>query len=57
MIISEQQLVFLMDVLKDSIKGAIDISGQFSVSFRQRVELYAQILNQQSDKLIEVKDD
>ncbi len=56
MIITEKQILCLLDVLKDSIKRSISITGHFSISHEQRTELYSVILNQQSDKLIEVKD-
>lgn len=46
MIITEKQLLCLIDILKDSIKGPIEVSGQFTISVKQRVELYSAILNQ-----------
>ncbi len=55
MIITEKQLLCLIDILKDSIKGSIEVHGQFTISAQQRVELYSEILNQQSDKLREIE--
>lgn len=54
MIISEKQLLLLIDILKDSVK--LNIDNQFCISFEQRVELYRVILKQQSDVLREIKE-
>lgn len=55
--LSEKQIMCLIDILKDSIKGTVEIAGQFSISAEQRRELYSVILNQQSDKLKVIEDD
>ena len=55
MIISEKQLFCLIDVLKDSLKD-VQIDGQFAISRLQRNELYANILNQQPEKLIKIEE-
>lgn len=55
MIITEKQLMVLMDILKDSFKGSVEIDNQFSVERKQRVALYEIILNQQSDMLREIE--
>ena len=50
MIITEKQLLCLIDILKDTIKY-MELDGQFSISRSQRHELMTAIINQQSDKL------
>lgn len=50
MIISEKQLLCLIDILKDTLKY-IEMDGQFSISRSQRHELMTAIINQQSDQL------
>lgn len=57
MIISEKQILCLLDILKDSIKIGVEISGQFIISHEQRRDLYQDIISQQSEKLIEIKDE
>lgn len=55
MIISEKQILALFQILRDSFLS-MDM-GKCSISFESRSTLYNTILNQQSEKLIEVKDD
>jgi hypothetical protein len=50
MIITEKQLICLMDILKDTLRG-ITLSGQYGINHEQRRELYEIIINQQSQKL------
>jgi hypothetical protein len=52
MLITEKQLLILIDVLKDSLC----IVGHFCIPKQQRIDLYSAILNQQSDKLKEIKE-
>lgn len=55
--ITEKQLLCLVDILKDSFNSQIEISSQFTITRGHRVSLYSAILNQQSDRIIEVKDE
>ena len=48
MIITEKQLFCLVTILKESITG-INIKDQFCIPFDERVQLFAQILNQQEN--------
>lgn len=50
MIITEKQLICLMDVLKDTLHATL-FDKDFSIDHEQRVELYGCIINQQSNKL------
>lgn len=50
MIITEKQLLLLLDVLKDSVRN----DGIFSIIQSQRRALYEAIMNQQSDLLKEI---
>lgn len=53
MIISEKQLIMLMETLTDTLKLG---DFPFTYSYETRLDLANKILNQQSQKLIEVKD-
>jgi len=50
--ITEKQLQILMMILSDSIKVDMNI---FCVSYKCRVSLYEQIINQQSEIINEIK--
>ena len=54
MIITEKQIVLLLDILKDSLRG-IQVQGQFSILYESRKELYLEIMNQQSEELKDIK--
>ncbi len=51
--ITENQLFGLVNILKDSVQS--DLRGFFSFDFKTRIDLYNNILNQQSDKLVEIE--
>ena len=51
--ISEKQLQLLFQTLIDSI--TVDITQLFSLDIQTRKKLYEQIINQQSDQLIDIK--
>ncbi len=51
--ITEKQLCGLLNMLKDSIQS--DLRGFFSYDMQTRVDLYSNILNQQSEKLVEIE--
>lgn len=55
MIISEKQIMQLMSVLYDSFRVKINIEGMFGLDINHRVKLYAEIQNQQSEELKEIK--
>jgi hypothetical protein len=55
MIITEKQLLVLLDILKDSFKGSIEIDNQFSLARKQRMELYEIIMNQQDFHILRKK--
>jgi hypothetical protein len=46
MIVSEKQIVVMLEILKESID-----SMKFSLSQEQRIDLFNKIMNQQSDEL------
>ncbi len=54
MIITEKQLLCLIEILKDTLPFCG--SNSFDITQKQRYELYSTIINQQSDKLIDIKD-
>ena len=51
MIITEKQIILLLDVLKDTLSGSVELTGQFNISLEQRRILYEMLINQQSDEL------
>ncbi len=53
--ISNQQLHYLLLLLKDSIAG-LDVVNMFSLSFDDRVKLHNQILQQQDRTIVELDD-
>ncbi len=52
MIITEKQLLCLIEILKDTLPM---VDGGYNITQQQRFDLYSTIINQQSDKLVEVK--
>lgn len=56
MIITEKQLLCLIDILKDSLIFNMKINSQFSIPLEQRIKLMQIILQQQSNKLVEIND-
>lgn len=53
--ITDRQLLWLMDILKDSMR--MNVVGMFAVSYKARQDLYNEIMNQQSSELFEIKGD
>jgi hypothetical protein len=56
MIITEKQLLCLIDVSKDSLRVNVEVPGQFLLRFEQRRDLYEEILNQQSAQINNFKE-
>lgn len=55
MIISEKQIMQLMQILYDSITSKIEIDGLFNATRETRIKLYNQITHQQSEELKDIK--
>ena len=51
MIITEKQIILLLDVLKNTLSASVELSGKFNISLEQRRKLYEMLINQQSDEL------
>ena len=51
MIITEKQIILLLDVLKDTLSESVELTGQFNISLEQRKKLYEMLINQQADAL------
>ena len=54
--INEKQIMQLMTVLYDSVRAKIVIDGMFALNLEDRVALYNQILNQQSEELRDINE-
>ena len=52
--ITQKKLIVLFERTKESLRTH-DCAGLFSYTWEARVELIKQIVNQQSDKLVDVK--
>ena len=50
--ISNKQLYVLLDVFKESLS----VERFFTIPRKQRIELYNEIINQQSDEIKEIRD-
>ncbi len=50
---TEKQLQLLMSILQDTIK--MDLMGIYTIPFKDRVKLFGQIINQQSEELIDIE--
>lgn len=56
MLITEKQLLMLIDTLRDTLSFYERLNNDpFSFNYTTRRDLLEQIINQQSDKLIEIK--
>lgn len=55
MIISEKQLLLLIETLRDSVKFNFCGNSPFNIPHETRLNLLEAIINQQSDELIQFK--
>lgn len=54
--VSEKQLLIMLRTLEGSLRSEDTVSTNFGYDRETRIKIYNQIMNQQSEKLIEVKE-